>query len=120
MKQLLKIDVENIKEAFRRYSCFEGKESGKMILLAFPSEVDKGRYSSFLFTPYSKPEKRILNWYNSKPELMTIFERIGNAGIYANYDGLYKDDNTYLIDSIIREIAIDVLKHSNEPIECVA
>jgi hypothetical protein len=36
MKQPLKTDLENIKEAFRRYSCFEGKESGKMILLAFP------------------------------------------------------------------------------------
>ncbi|WP_114492901.1 hypothetical protein [Candidatus Ulvibacter alkanivorans] len=120
MKQLLKTDLENIKEAFRRFSCFEGKESVKMILLAFPSEVDNGRYSPFLFTPYSTPQKRILNWYNAGPELMTIFERIGKSGIYADYDGLYNDNAPHRIDSIIREIAIDVLENSNAPVECVA
>ena len=51
---------------------------------------------------------------------MTIFERIGKSGIYADYDGLYNDNAPHRIDSIIREIAIDVLENSNAPVECVA
>lgn len=122
MKLLLQQDVENIKESFRRFSCFEGKENGKMILLAFPSEISSGRYSEQLFMPYSAPEKRVLGWYNAKPALMRIFSELKNRDIYAEYDGLHKDvdpdkgDIFHLIDVTIRHIAMDILEEEIEDV----
>jgi len=118
VKQPLKADIENVKEAYRRYSCFEGKEQGKMVMLAFPGQLNKGRYSDFLFTPYSKPEKGILNWYNAKPALIDIFKSIQQNGITADYDGLHRENEEHLIDLIIRKITINTLSNINECVVC--
>ena len=117
MRNLLKQDIENIKESYRRFSCFQDKEEGNMILLAFPSEVNRGRYSEFLFSTYNGnlEQPRILGWYNAKQTLMDIFSQLKYSGILAGYNGLSCDnDNIDNIDNIVKQIS---LKEITEKIE---
>lgn len=49
-------------EAFRRINMFKkGDINSTMILLEFPSSVKDAKE---FFTPYSREQKRCLNWYN--------------------------------------------------------